>query len=277
MADEPTDVNDQIMSDLTDDMQTSSVEESSTEETEKSEVAETTDAEKPAEESESQPEAEGGQEQPEPTEEPKDKDKPLVEEKPLAEKSVNRFQKLANENRQLREANEQLIAQIYSAQTPEELVDEGESEAMAEIKSLKQQREIDKYVQQVTDGQTYVENESQAVLDDFDGMFNPESPNYKANIAVQAARQVEPLLIRDNNIPEIDPDGQPTGKGVVIGARSSIYDLYQTLAEAAQASSVEGQIKGQKATEKMLASADAPTSAAPPKEKKDPILELWSD
>lgn len=204
-------------------------------------------------------------------------DQPLGEEKPLAPKSQNRFQALANENRQLKEQNAQLLSQYYGVQTPEELVEQGESETMAEIKSLRQEREFEKYTAQVTEGQQYVDTESSRVLNDFP-MFNPENDKFNSELAERAATILEPSLIRDPNIPEVDPrTGQPTGRGMVIGSQISPYQLYETLAKAAESSKVEGQIQGQKATEQMLANADNVGNAAPPKAKTDPILDVWND
>src|SRR3990167_7720063 len=49
--------------------------------------------------------------------------KPLGEEKPLAPKSENRFQKLANDNKALREQVEKLTSNAYEPQTAEQLSD----------------------------------------------------------------------------------------------------------------------------------------------------------
>lgn len=201
--------------------------------------------------------------------------------KPLAPKSENRFQKLANENRALRDQVEQLTSEVYQPQTAEELVEETNPEtgerytpAEARVVALEQKLELKEYNEKVSGAQQSLSHESMQVLNDFP-IFNPSSDQFNEGIAQRAAGLLENSLIRDPNVPEIGSDGQPTGKGLVIGSNVSPYQLYQTIADAAGISAQSAQLQGQQSAEKMLANADPTSSTAPPRKKTDPLTELW--
>lgn len=205
-----------------------------------------------------------------------EKEQPQGEDKPLNPKSENRFQKLANENRELRERIAQLNNEVYKPQTADELVEEGMSPAEARVTALEQKMELTEYNNRVFEAQSSLSEEAGHVISTMD-IFNPESDNYQEDLAASAAEALEKALIRDPNVPEIDPaTGRPTGKGQIIGSHLSPYQIYKPIADAYQKSSLKGQIAGQKATEKMLASVDAPTSITPKAPKKDPLLEILS-
>ena len=96
-------------------------------------------------------------------------------------------------------------------------------------------------------------------------MFNPDSKEYRKDIADEASALMSDSLIRDENT------------GAIIGSNISPYRLYKTLAASHNVSAQEGQLKGQQDTEKMLARADDTTNAAPKVDKKDPILAILED
>lgn len=211
-----------------------------------------------------EPAAEAPTEDAETPEETQETDEqPLSEEKPLSPKAENRFQKLANENRELREYIEQINAQVYQPQTAEELVDEGLSPELAEVRALKQQLEVQSYNQQVYQAQMNISSEAEQILDSYP-MFDPESPEFDKDIAATAAASLEAALIKDPNT------------GQIIGSHLSPIQIYKPIADAYRKSQLAGQIKGQKATEQMLASVDAKPSATPKPPKKDPLLEILS-
>lgn len=227
--------------------------------------------------------------EPKEVEKPEESEQPEAEEttpqkadKPLAPKSENRFQTLANENRELRRKNEQLIAQTYQPATEEELTDEVNPETgenynrlEAKFEAYRQQQELEKYNSQVSGAQAEIGNEAYSVMNDFP-TFNPDSEQFDEDLATEAAQLLEANLIRDPNVPELDESGQQTGKGIVIGSNVSPYQLYKTLARAQGISTAKGQMKGQRATQQMLANADSAGSAAPPKKPKDPVLDILS-
>lgn len=245
-----------------------------------------------AEEPKEEPKAEEPEANPEEPPETETEDKPKVAEtetdkpdgeKPLNPKSENRYRNLANENRSLREQVEQLTSQVYQPQTTEELAQETNPEtgekyttAEARVMALEQKLELKDYNERITTSQNTLANESFQVLNDFP-IFNSNSDQYDGELASEAAALMEANLIRDPNVPETGPDGKETGKGLIIGSNVSPYQLYKTLARASGISAAKAQIKGQEATEKMLANADTAGSAAPPKEKADPLKALWAD
>lgn len=208
-------------------------------------------------------------------------DKPTSE-KPLAPKSENRFQNLANENRNLKRQVEQLTAQVYQPATEEELTTEVNPETgenynrlEAKFEAYRQQQELEKYNSTVTSAQAELGNEAAVVLNEFPA-FNPDSEQFDEELATEAAQLLEANLIRDPQVPEVGPDGKPTGQGIVVGSNISLHQLYKTLARASNVSGTKGQLKGQQAVETQLANADTASSATPPKKPKDPLAELWS-
>lgn len=212
------------------------------------------ETDKPAEPSEEQPKEEEAK-----TEETPEAPKGKAEDR---KSQLNtEIRDLVSKRNQLKSEVEQLNSQAYQVASEEELVDQGYTETDARVEALRQQYEMDKYNTQVADAQLTLANEAQRVEQDFP-MFNADSPEYKPELAAQADRILGQSLIIDPNT------GQPIGSNV------SPYELYKTLAQTYQASSQEGQVKGQQATEKMMANADHTGSASPPRQQKDPILEI---
>jgi chromosome segregation ATPase len=201
--------------------------------------------------------------QSEETQETDTKEQPLSEDKPLSPKAENRFQKLANENKELKAQIEKINAQVYAPQTTEELIDEGLTPELAEVRALKQQLEVSDYNNKVYEAQVSLSNEAEQVLTEFP-MFNPDSPEYDEDIASAAVQSLQSALITDPNT------------GQIIGSHLTPYQIYKPIADAYKKSSLAGQIKGQKATEQMLAAVDATPSATPKPPKKDPLLEILS-
>lgn len=153
-------------------------------------------------------------------------------------------------------------AEVYQPATENELVDGGMTELEARVEAMRQEREMDKFNSQVADAQLTIASESDRVLRDFP-LFNPDSEEFDEELASEAAELLKSNLIIDPNTDQ------------VIGSNSSVYQLYKTLARASGISGTKGQLKGQADTEKQLANVDAGGNAAPPKQKVDPLVELW--
>lgn len=198
-----------------------------------------------------------------PEEETPAEEQPQGEEKPLTPKAENRFQKLANENRDLRGYIEKLHGQIYQPQTTEELMDEGLSPEMAEVRNLKQQLEVQNYNNQVVERVTALDNQSAQVISDHP-IFNPDSPDYQEDLAQSAAATLANSLIRDPNT------------GQIVGSHLTPQQIYKPIADAYEKSRRQGQIQGQKATEQMLASVDSRGSVTPKQPKEDPLVKILS-
>jgi len=219
-----------------------------------------------------EPKKETESEAPKPVEEEQPKEPEAEEQKPEEQregkKDANtRIRELANQNREYRQQIEQMNSQIYRAQTPQELMEEGETEAMAETKSLRQEIEMERFNRQVTELNHGLDSESQKVLQDFP-IFDPDSEQYKPEIAERATA----LYMQASGFQK-DPN-----TGLIVSANMLPYEFYKTIAETYESSATIGKIQGQKATEQMIASVETPSSASPRETKKDPIMEgLMSD
>lgn len=198
------------------------------------------------------------------------------QDKPLKPKSENRFQNLANENRALKEEVERLTGEVYQPKTADDFQAEGLTAAEARVAALESRLEIKEFTEQVSQAQSAIGGDSMQVLNDFP-WANPDSEEFDEDLHGQAAELLEANLIRHPQIPEIGPDGQPTGLGIVIGSNVPPYQLYQTLDRARGISSTKGRIQGQQAAERQLANADTASAAAPAKTKADPLDALWED
>jgi hypothetical protein len=153
-------------------------------------------------------------------------------------------------------------SEVYQPASEQDLVDEGMTTTDAKVEALRQQIEVRDYNERVADAQLTLSSESERVLNDFP-IFNSESDQFDEELAQEAAQLLQANLVTDPNT------------GQVIGSNVSPYQLYKTLARASGISATKAQIKGQQATEKMLANADTASSAAPPKKKADPLTDLW--
>lgn len=156
---------------------------------------------------------------------------------------------------------EKVNGEVYQPATEDELVAGGMSATDAKLEALSQRIEVQDYNNKVAEAQLVIESESQRVLNDF-SMFNPDSADYRKDIADEAAALMNDSL-------EYDPN-----TGAIVGSKISTYRLYKTLAASHSVSAQAGQLKGQADTEKMLARADDAGSAAPKAEKKDPLMEI---
>lgn len=227
--------------------------------------------EKPKQETPEEPkeEAKSDEEQPQatPEEEAETEEKPA--EKPT--KADERKNQLNTEIRDLvaqRNALKEQVAkansEVYQPATEDDLVDEGMSATDAKVEALRQEIEMRNYNEKVADAQLTIESEANRVLQEF-SVFNPDSTDYDEELSLEASQLLDANLIRDPNTNQI------------IGSNVSPYQIYKTLARAQGISTAKGQIKGQQATEQMLANADNTASAAPPKKTVDPVLSLWED
>lgn len=262
---ESTDVNaEEITPELFDGEQEAPKAESSpAEETESNEEVENTP------EVEEKDEAEDKTEDEEPATED-EAEEPVEETKPLAKAEQRKVQlnteirDLVSQRNALRAEIEKVNAEVYQPATEEELVDQGLSATDAKVEALRQQFEVSKYNESVADAQLSLASESQQVLDRYP-IFNPDSESFNQELAEEAAILLEANLIKDQNT------------GQIIGSNISPLKLYSTLAKAANISAAQGQVKGQKAAEKMLTNTDTPSSASKPKKKADPLMEIWSE
>lgn len=168
---------------------------------------------------------------------------------------------LVSEKKELEDQIRQMNEQVYKPQTVDELVEEGYDESEARTIALERKIELQEYNRQVVDAQIGLAEESDRIMKEFE-IFNPDNENYDKDIATAAGQLLESNLIKDPNT------------GQIIGSHTSPYKLYKPIYDAWKKSQTVGQVKGQKEATRRLASVDAPQSAAPKEEKKDPLLEI---
>ncbi len=206
----------------------------------------------------------------------------------LSPKSENRFQTLANRNRELEAQLAQLTQRESQVATEQDLINQinpetGEyytaldAERIARYQANESQQQTIAQQRQELQVQQSVNNltsEATKIVTDFP-MFDETSKEYNPDVAAQAEALLGENLIRSTTIPEIDPKtGQPTGLGQIIGSNISPYKLYKTIADSARAYGVKAQVSAQRATEKMLANADV-TGGAPQKSSGDPLEDMF--
>lgn len=204
-----------------------------------------------------------------------DADKPEGDEDPTAAKPRGadaRKDELKSEIRDLVAVRNGLKADVsdtnakyYKPASQAELEDAGMDPLEAKVEAMRQQGEMRDYNDAVVEAQLTIESESQRVLHDFP-IFDPDSEDYNKELADSAANLFEKNLVLDPNTKQI------------IGSNVSPYELYQTIATAANTSKATGEIAGKKAVEKQLANVDsAPSATKPVGPKVDPVTEMMSD
>lgn len=203
------------------------------------------------------------------TEETEPSEKQEAQEQPQG-KAEERKQQLNTEIRDLiskrndlRQQVEQMNSQVYQPASEQELQEQGFSPEMAAIEAMKQERELERYNNQVAEAQLTLSSEASRALQDFP-QFDAESPEYNPQLAAQVDELLGANIVTDPNT------------GQVIGSRVSPYKLYQSFANAMKVSAAQGQVDGQRSTERMLASADA-TGSAHKSEKTDAQLEGFDE
>ena len=233
------------------------------------------EAEPKEEPKEPEAEKEEAKAEPEETEEPAPSaEEPVEETKPLAKGEERKatlnteIRDLVAQRNGLRTEVEKLNAETYKPASEVELAEQVNPETgayyssiEAKVEAMRQATELRDYNDRVTESQLTIESQANRVLQDFP-MFNPDSEQYNKEIAADAAELVEANLIKDPN------------NGQVIGSNLPIDKIYKSLARAYGVSQAQGQIKGQEAAEKMMASADTGSSSAPEKKPTDPLMDI---
>ena len=274
---EPTDL-DEDDETLGDDWDDDSTDE---QESEQSDESEESDDEEAGEETESD-------ESDEQTEE--DKSEESTEEQPQSKAEKRKEQlnteirDLVAERNRIRQEVESLNGQVYQPASVDKLLetenpDTGDyyTRVEAQLEAMRQEREVERYNNQVTEARLQLQSETAKALREFP-MFDETSSEYDKDAAQDAYELIEPNLIRDPNVPEIDPTtGQPTGRGVVIGSRVSPYTIIKKLAGSTSRASTRSQVKAQKATETMLRNADPSPGTHHKPTPKDEAVEAFDE
>lgn len=181
-----------------------------------------------------------------------------VESKPedKSQKSENmEIRDLVARRNELKRRVEQTNSQVYRPATEDELLDQINPETgtyysrlEAKLAAMEQQQQIERYTNEVAEAQLTLSSEAQRALDEFP-MFDEQSPEYNKEVAGMVDNILGNSLVFD----------QQTGQ--VIGSHISPYQLYKTVAQSMQTGAVAGELKAQKATQQMLATADSTGSS----------------
>lgn len=203
---------------------------------------------------EDEPEPAPEDDEDEPTEE-QPSDEPQTKADKRKEQLNSEIRDLVAERNRIRDEVEQANQEAYRVPTVEEAVEQINPETgdyytrlEAEVAVMKQQQQLQRYNEQVAESRLTLRSEADRALREFP-VFDENSPEYDEVLARQADELLTPNLIFDQNTNQL------------IGSRLSPYKVYKTLHDTRAQASSRSQAKAQKATEKMLASAD-PSSGA---------------
>lgn len=183
-------------------------------------------------------------------ERPKDDGQP---DEPAADDPKEQARRGFAERQRLKAQAQTALRQQLRPQTEEELMQQGYDEKDAEIEALRQRVEFGEFVNNVSDLTANLNMDAAQIEQEFD-IFNENSPNFDKDFADKVSRE----YIRDAQV-QFDSSGQ-----YVLSARIPMYDYYKSRYDDRMAGQKAGQVSGQRAAERMLASAETPSSAAPP-------------
>lgn len=170
-----------------------------------------------------------------------------------------RIRHLANENRQLREYAAQLEA--LKANTEEDYINAGYEQERAEFLAFKESVEQDKAINAVVQLNSSIDNDVNSILRDFPE-FNPKSDKF---IGEAEAKEVAAMYDEWADV-QYDPQGK-----IAVSAKALPYDFYKRQATLIRNSQAKAGVKAQASAEKMMASVEPQTSAAPPAGNDDSI------
>lgn len=211
-------------------------------------VSDDTPPEQPAKPAETPPEGEP------PQGEPKGAETPEEDPKEQARKGYA-------ERQRMKSAAKEAITQQYQPRTAEDLEQEGLSPEDARFEALRQEVQAERFVNNVADLTANMNMDASAIESEFD-IFSEKSPNFDKDFAEKVSRE----YVRDAGV-QMDETGQ-----YVLSSRIPMYDYFKSRYDDRMAGQKHGQVSGQRAAEKMLASAETPSSATPPpKPAEDPI------
>lgn len=232
------------------------------------------------------------------TEETQTEDRPQEGDKPLTTKSENRFQKLANENRELKEQLQRLNSQETQVATEQQLLGEvnpetgeyftpQEAERIARAQALEQSQQAiaqERYTLQVQQNQEAIGGEARQVMEL--PIFNPTAKEFNPELT----SQLEDIL-SENTLYQAQDGNTYTAKqlmqagvdlntqAVLVGSNISPLKLAKLIADSTQANAAQYQAQAQRSTEQMLANADVLGGATSAKTKDDAsdFDEAWDE
>lgn len=207
----------------------------------------------------------------EPEAEEQSEDQPQTKADARKEQLNTEIRDLVAERNRMRQEVEQLNNEVYKPATADELVekenpDTGDyyTRVEAELEAMKQERQVERYNNQVAESRLSLSTDARRALEDFP-MFDETSPEYNKELASQAEQLINPNLIFDQNTNQL------------IGSRVSPYNVYKTIADAHRLAATKGQAQAQKATAKMMANADNTSGSHQTPKKPDYGLDAFDE
>lgn len=168
----------------------------------------------------------------------------------LSPKSQNRFQKLANENRDLRAK----LAELETLQVPSEqdYLDGGYDPVEAKVNALEASYNRDRQVDQIMQLNQVIDNDMNRIVADFP-QLNPKSPEFNKDLALKLFNQYDQ-----------DADAEYTEDGITLKTNQLPYQYIKDKMELVGLATAKAKVQAQKDVEQMVAAADTPSSKAPP-------------
>lgn len=177
------------------------------------------------------------------------------EEEKLAPKSQNRFQKLANENRELRAK----IAELEEVAIPSEqdYLDGGYDATEAKLNALEAKLQQRDTIEQITSLNSAIENDMVRIIHEYPEL-DPKSPKFREDLAKTIFTQYDQ-----------DSGAKYSKDGIVLETNQLPYSYIKQKMDLIGLASKDAQVKAQKSVEKMVAVAETPTGKSIPKAPKE--------
>lgn len=217
-------------------------------------AAQTTEVEEPVEQETTEAESQTVEETSDVTEESTEVEAEETEtseaQEELAPKSQNRFQKLANENRDLRAK----LAELEALQVPTEqdYLDGGYDPVEAKVNALEANYNRDRQVDQIMQLNQVIDNDMNRIVAEFP-QLNPKSPEFNQDLAKTLFNQYDQ-----------DANAEYTEDGITLKTNQLPYQYIKNKMELVGLATAKAKVQAQKSVEQMVAAADTPSSKAPP-------------
>lgn len=176
-------------------------------------------------------------------------DEVQVPDETLAPKSQNRFQKLANENRELKAKLAQL--EELAIPTEQDYIEGGYDPTEAKVNALQAQFQQREAIDNITSLNAAIDNDMARVIHEFP-QLDPKSPEFKKDLAINLMAQYDK-----------DTQARYTEDGIVLETNRLPYEYIKEKMDLIGLSTKQAQVQAQKNVESMVAQAETPTSQAP--------------
>lgn len=176
-------------------------------------------------------------------------------EETLAPKSQNRFQKLANENRELKSR----IAQLEEVAIPTEqdYIDGGYDPTDAKLNALEAKLQQREAIENITSLNSAIDNDMVRIIHEYPHL-DPKSPEFNKDLAINLFKQYDK-----------DSGAKYAEDGIVLETNQLPFEYIKEKMDLIGLASKDAQVKAQKNVEKMVAVAETPTGKSNPKAAKE--------